>query len=93
MSYLWRVLTSIQTSLIMYPKFFQEEDDADVNLVVDHIEGDLRTFTSALGLPYIRPDMSRESVILMEYSYTRFIKRYVQEVRRACRNNVNFVYL
>ncbi len=93
MGYLWRVLTTIQVSLITYPQFFREDNDIGTSSIVDQIEDDLQSFTAALDLPYIRPDMSQESVLLMEYSYTRFIKRYVQEVRRACRNNVNFVFL
>lgn len=93
MSYLWRVLTTIQVSLITYPQFFSENDSSNIDSIVDQIENDLQAFTAALDLPYTRPDMSPKSVLLMEYSYTQFIKRYVQEVRRACRNHVNFVFL
>ncbi len=93
MGYLWRVLTTIQVSLLIYPQFFWEEDGADLNLIVDQIEDDLQICTALLGLPYIRPDMSREGVILMEYSYTHFIKRYIEEVRHAYVDNFNYIYL
>lgn len=88
----WRLLTSIQASMIFSPAFFAEEE-CEKDQLVDEIEGELKECTANLDLPYIRPQIGSGCVSLLHASFTLFLKKYVKEVQRACQEGINFVYL
>lgn len=59
--------------------------------LLDAIEPDLVKWGEEMGLPYIRPELSPEGKRLILNSPARFIKAYVRELRRAVRDNFNYV--
>ncbi len=61
--------------------------------LLDRIEEDLQQVSDRLDLPYIRPHLSPDGARLLARSPTRFVKRYVLEVRRACISSANFISL
>lgn len=91
--WIWNLLTTIQANQIIFPAFFAEDEDGTMDSLVDQIEPELKACTDGLGLPYIRPEVSRPNASLLMHSYTSFIRRYLNEVRRACRCGANYVYL
>jgi hypothetical protein len=98
MNVLERLFDTIFVSLIVFPEFFEAPDDRLIfddasSLIVDELEVELRWYTEQLDFPYIRPSMSREYALLLATSRMQFIKRYLNEVKRACMCGTNFVCL
>jgi len=61
--------------------------------IIPLLEPVLRSITEDFGLPYIPPTLSAEGLRLLERSEVRFLKRYLRELRSACRSGIDFVYV
>lgn len=66
-------------------------DKPQIEHCISEMEIALQRRCAKDDLPYIRPEPTLRTYVLLNHSFLVFLELYMIEVRRACRNSLPFV--